>query len=268
MSCRRSSRASVSAEAATRRRMSARRPVGDHAVAGLDERAMAQPQRRGEVVDRRDRRAAGAESPAVPPCDVLELASAQRRVARSRARTSRSSARYGSCGVADAGPQLVARVCHRQLARAAHRLRAGTGRRPSSAPSRSAWRVTSGVTFGLPSRSPPIHDAEAERRGVERQAAAGVLGQRAGRAGAGTAAAPPRASARTPAARRGPRRAATAATRRTSSVCQRRQSRAAALDAVSRSRSVKSGRSRIASGPAMRRASAAACGGRSRSGAP
>ena len=41
---------------------------------------------------------------------------------------------------------------------AARRSPAGTDRRRASAPSRHATRVTSGVTCGLPSRSPPIHD--------------------------------------------------------------------------------------------------------------
>ena len=88
-------------------------------------------------------------------CDQPEPCAS--RVASSRCRTSRSTARYGSrAPPARARSSGMASVIDRssRSASTSRRYRSAARQRAEQ----HATRVTSGVTCGLPSRSPPIHD--------------------------------------------------------------------------------------------------------------
>ena len=124
---------------------------------------MAEPQRLGEIRRRFDN-CSGCQvrrrRVPVRPCRGPATAGATRRVASSSRRCwrARRTARYGSCAPLDAVEQLRARLGHRQLEPELLDL---ARRRATAAVQRAirhARRVTSGVTFGLPSRSPPIQE--------------------------------------------------------------------------------------------------------------
>ena len=152
-SCRTSSRASVTPKAATRRSTSVRRPSAMRRcpVASSDRWQRRRSAARSSAVDidvgRRRRRRAGLERRFDPPSASPRDASARREAGRDTARGLPAHAR--------AAPRWRSRS---RAHPAALRSRADTAPRRPSVTAGTARRVTSGVTCGLPSRSPPIHE--------------------------------------------------------------------------------------------------------------
>ena len=206
-SCRRSRRASVTPNAATRRRMSVEPAGGDQRVAGRDERAMAEPQRLGELVDVEVGATPGRASASTPRAPSARQVA---RRARAASRTSRSSARYGSCAspTRARSSSLAARTSTARCAARRCRARYRSAAMPSRQPGGLARHLRRDVRVAVAIAANPR--SEADRRGVERQRAAGRRAAR-GRRCADSAAAPPTGSARR---RRGPPRTSSSGVRR------------------------------------------------------
>ena len=170
-----------------------------------------------------------------------------------RARTVRSSSRYGSRASPTLRAQLRRRRFERQLVAQRVDLLAGTGPRRPIATAGTRVAVTCGVTLRVAVAIAADPGAEANRRGVDRQAAARARAQRAVDAAHVARQRVPQALLEDDAGRCALRRAAWgAAGARRSSAQAVTISRRSAATSSSCSGAVRSGRSRIASAAAMR----------------
>ena len=236
-----SSGASVRPNAATRRRMSVRRPrrsarcrsrrASDGRAAAA--RRIPRPSRNGDPAR------------TAPIRRVLDLGRGVARASRGAARRRRAAARDTArrCVADDArAARRWRRAIDSSRAQRIDLARVQVGGHPARQPGGPAGHLRRDVRVAVAIAADPR--AEAHRRGVERQR----LARARDRSAAGSAAARPTASARTPRARRALRRAATTARRAlprsaTRSAISRRSASIAASD----SSGVRSGRSRTAS---------------------
>ena len=129
-------------------------PGGNQPIAGRHERAMADQQAAPRT--RRPSRNGGG-APWSPRC-VLDLGGGVR-ARRAEARRDAAQQRaIGFGGVRRPSPAIRRRRRRSKAPRAAHRSLAQYRSAATHRAIHAAWRVISGVTLGLPSRSPPIHD--------------------------------------------------------------------------------------------------------------
>ena len=223
--------------------------VGDQIAADGAQRGVAEAQRFRElfVARRAGRRRSSGRAASV------SSASTSRTVASSRRCRSRSTARYGSCAPCGASQQLGARARHRQLeAEHLDLARVQRQRRPARHQARAPRDVGRHRRVAVAIAADPR--AEADRRGVERQASVQRSGAASGRAiGSNSRHGVPERLLEHRHAPSGLRRAATAVRAAPPRCPRRRRSRGASTRAAPRARvGVRSGRSSPASAAAMR----------------